>query len=134
MRISDWSSDVCSSDLIEEEAEDLVRLFESALKRRRRGNVIRLKVNAAMPENLLAFVTDEFNVPASDVFVLDGLLGLASTSRLIVDERPDLKFPPYNPRFPERIRDLGGACFAAIRQKDLISTERRRGGKEWVST
>src|SRR3546814_13727288 len=89
MRISDWSSDVCSSDLIEEEAEDLVRLFESALKRRRRGNVIRLKVNAAMPENLLAFVTDEFNVPASDVFVLDGLLGLASTSRLIVDERSE---------------------------------------------
>ncbi|MGE5203734.1 MAG: RNA degradosome polyphosphate kinase [Acidobacteriota bacterium] len=105
---------------IEEEAEDLVRLFESALKRRRRGNVIWLAVDAGMPEDLQRFLAENIDVPADDVFPLDGLIGLSDTRRLIVDERPDLLFEPYHPRFPERVRDFGGDCFAAIKQKDII--------------
>ena len=105
---------------IEEEAEDLVRTFESALKRRKRGQVIRLAVGAGMPRDLQLFLRNQLHVSPDDVFVQDGMVGLVDTRQLIVDERPDLLFPPYNARFPERIRDFGGDCFAAIRHKDII--------------
>ena len=109
------------SDLeVEEEAEDLVRVFETALKRRRRGSVIRLSVNAEMQSTLLEFVVRELQVDPENVFTLDGMLGLSDTGALILDERPDLLFPPYNPRFPERIRDFGGDTFATIRAKDFV--------------
>src|SRR5579872_1466564 len=105
---------------VEEEAEDLVRLYESALKRRRRGTVIRLEVEASMPESLRAFVAGDVNVVASGIVLIDGMLALNDLSQLVAIDRPELKFPPYKPRFPERVKELGGDIFAAIRQKDLV--------------
>jgi len=105
---------------VEEEAEDLVRLYETALKRRRRGHAIHLAVDSTMPADLRRFLMEKLDATPADVFATDGILGLNDTEELIIDERPDLVFTPYNARFPERIRDFGGDCFAAIRQKDII--------------
>ncbi len=104
----------------EEEAEDLVRSYESALKRRRRGRAIRLSVNSRMPADMIAFVAEELEADPNAIFQVDGLLGVADLSALIVDDRPDLQFTPYSARFPERILDFGGDCFAAIRAKDIV--------------
>ena len=105
---------------VEEEAEDLVLLFETLLKRRRRGSVIHMKCSKSMPDGLRRFIAGHLDLDDSEIVIVENLMGLSDLAKLILPERSDLQFKPYIPRFPERIRDHGGDCFAAIREKDLI--------------
>ncbi|MDO6963736.1 RNA degradosome polyphosphate kinase [Rhizobium alvei] len=105
---------------VEEEAEDLVRFFETALKRRRRGSVIRIETDSEMPQSLRQFVTHELGVPENRIAVLPGLLALNTLSEIAKAPRDDLRFEPYNARYPERVREHAGDCLAAIREKDMI--------------
>ncbi|MBP9183427.1 MAG: RNA degradosome polyphosphate kinase [Fuscovulum sp.] len=109
------------SDLeVEDEAEDLVREFEVALKRRRRGEVIRLKMSAGAPEDLRKLIMEELHVTESEAVEVKGLLGIADLKELVLSSRPDLLWPPFTPRVPERVQDHEGDMFAAIKQKDIL--------------
>ncbi|QNM82428.1 RNA degradosome polyphosphate kinase [Sphingomonas sabuli] len=105
---------------VEEEAEDLVRYFRTAIKRRRRGRVVRLELEPEMPEALVEIVVDGLDAANAIVSETRGLLGMADLSCIVEEDRPDLKFPAFDPRFPERVREYGGDCFAAIRAKDFL--------------
>ncbi|TFI60163.1 RNA degradosome polyphosphate kinase [Sphingomonas parva] len=105
---------------VEEEAEDLVRFFRSAIKRRRRGRVVRLAFEADMPEDLKTLVSAGLDAKDALVYSSSGFLGIADLDTLVEEDRADLKFRPFDPRFPERIREHGGDCFAAIRSKDIV--------------
>ncbi len=109
------------SDLeVEDEAEDLVREFETALKRRRRGEVIRLKISAGAPPALRRLIEEELDVAADEVVEVKGMLGIADLKELVLSSRPDLLWPPFTPRIPERVQDHEGDIFAAIRKKDML--------------
>ncbi|VAV88360.1 Polyphosphate kinase [hydrothermal vent metagenome] len=122
--------DVCSDGLfriirdsdieVEEEAEDLVRYFRSAIKRRRRGDVIRLEIGPNVSEPVVAMLRENLLAGGTTESRISGLIGLGDLDLLVGEDRPDLKFTPYSPRFPERIREHGGDCFAAIRDKDIL--------------
>ncbi len=105
---------------VEEEAEDLVRYFRTAIKRRRRGRVVRLELEPGMQDSLVNVVKDGLNSTNAIISEKRGFLGMGDLSQLVDEDRPDLKFPPFNPRFPERIREHGGDCFAAIKEKDIL--------------
>jgi len=105
---------------IDERAEDLMLTFETALKRRHHGSVVRLSVNADIDPKLYDIIVQKLGVSEQDVFMREGIVGLGDLRHLIVDERPELLFPPFEPRFPERVRDFSGDMFAAIQAKDFI--------------
>ena len=109
------------SDLeVEDEAEDLVREFEVALKRRRRGEVVSMRVSAGAPKGLRSLIMDELHVTEDEVVEIDGMIGMADINELVLDARPDLLWPTFAPRVPERVQDHDGDMFAAIRQKDML--------------
>ena len=105
---------------VEEEAEDLVLYFRTAIKRRRRGRVVRLELEPDMPDSLVGAVQEGLDASSAIISQSRGFLGMDDLSQLVDEDRADLKFTPFNPRFPDRVREHGGDCFAAIKEKDIL--------------
>ncbi len=105
---------------VDDEGEDFVRNFERALKQRRRGRVIQIKFQTPASKALIHFVSEQMHVDMNDVIEVNGMLGLTNLKELCKDAPADLKYPPFQVRFPERINDYGGDCFAAIAAKDIV--------------
>ena len=109
------------SDLeIEDEAEDLLREFETALIRRRRGEVVRLNLSTDAPADLAEMIRNALGVDAAEIYKINGLIGIGDLSALVDSGRDEHKWPTYTPRIPERVKDFNGDIFAAIRQKDML--------------
>jgi len=105
---------------IDDEAEDLVRTFETALKRRRRGHVVTMSVHKNVKSDMLNFLMRQLEITPEQVISVDGMVALGDCAQLIDSEKQNLLFKPFNARYPERIREHKGDCFAAIRAKDII--------------
>lgn len=105
---------------IEEEAEDLVRTFRSAIQRRRRGQVIQLELEEDFDPKAESLLLEQLGVTEAAVIKTDGMIGIDGLAEIVAEDRPDLKFDAYTPRFPERIREHDGDAFSAIREKDII--------------
>ncbi|WP_271439315.1 RNA degradosome polyphosphate kinase [Pontixanthobacter luteolus] len=105
---------------IEEEAEDLVRTFRSAIQRRRRGQVIQLELEHDFDPDAEEMLLDHLSAQGTTIIKTEALIGVAGVSEIVAEDRPDLKFAAYSPRYPERIREHDGDCFAAIREKDIV--------------
>jgi polyphosphate kinase len=105
---------------VEEEAEDLVRFFRSAIQRRRRGQVIMLEIDQSFDPEAEELLREKLRLEQAFVTKTEGMIGVAGLAALVREDRPDLKFKPYSPRYPERVLEHHGDCFAAIREKDII--------------
>ena len=110
-----------NSDLeLEEEAEDLVREFETALKKRRRGDVVRLTISKDAPKELFEMVTNALSVLPEEIIQIDGIIGMSDLSELVTSDKPNLLWKSFKPRIPERIEENHGDIFATIRRKDML--------------
>ena len=105
---------------VEDEAEDLVRYFRTAIQRRRRGRAVMLELDDECDASAEALLREQFDVDAAMIVKTGGMLGLHDLDAICEEPRPDLKFPPFSPRYPERILAHDGDCFSAIREKDIV--------------